>query len=244
LLHGSQRSIDEIDLSPIVNKFEEEYGEKFFESFLQFQTMAPTTGTERAAMFHGHGGDIESVQKERLLNYFRFLDREISGMLDEKQAPLLLACVDYLYPLYKDVTKYPLLVDNFIKGNPENMDARELHNKAWEILKPYFLEKRETAKALYNELKGTGKTSNDILEIVPASFHGRVSDIFVTLGVQLWGQYDPESEEVKLSESSLSGSDDLIDMAAARTFLSSGNVYAVEDDQMPDESTVAAVLRW
>jgi hypothetical protein len=244
LLHGSQRAIDEIDLSPIVNKFEEEYGEKFFESFLQFQTMAPTTGTERAAMFHGHGGDIESVQKERLLNYFRFLDREISGIIDEKQAPLLLACVDYLYPLYKDVTKYPLLVDNFIKGNPENMDARELHNKAWEILKPYFLEKRETAKALYNELKGTGKTSNDILEIVPASFHGRVSDIFVTLGVQLWGQYDPESEEVKLSESSLSGSDDLIDMAAARTFLSSGNVYAVEDDQMPDESTVAAVLRW
>lgn len=244
LLHGSQRAVDEIDLSPIVSKFEEEFGEKFFESFLQFQTMAPTTGSERAAMFHGHGGDIASVQKERLLNYFRFIDREIIGMLDEKQTPLLLACVDYLYPLYKEATKYPLLVDSFIKGNPDNMDARELHSKAWEIIKPFFLEKREAAKALYHELKGTGKTSNNILEIVPASFHGRVSDIFVTLGVQQWGCYDPESEEVRLSEGSLSGNDDLIDMAAARTFLSNGNVYAVEDGQMPDESPAAAVLRW
>jgi hypothetical protein len=244
LLHGSQRAVDEIDLSAIVSKFEEEFGEKFFEKFLQFQTMAPSSGSERAAMFHGHGGDIESVQKERLLNYFRFLDQEISGMLDEKQTPLLLACVDYLYPLYKEVTKHPLLVEGFIKGNPDNMDARELHAKAWEIIKPYFLENRKAAKALYHELKGTGKTSNNILEIVPASFHGRVSDIFVTLGVQQWGWYESESENVKLSESPLSGSDDLIDLAAARTFLSNGNVYAVAGDQMPDESPVAAVLRW
>jgi len=244
LLHGSQRAVDEMDLSTIISKFEDEFGEKFFESFLQFQTMAPTTGSERAAMFHGHGGDIEGAQKERLLNYFRFLDREIIGMLDEKQTPLLLACVDYLYPLYKEATKYPLLVDNFIKGNPDNIDARELHSKAWEIIKPYFLEKRETAKALYYELKGTGKTSNNILEIVPAAFHGRVSDIFVTLGIQQWGWYEPETEEVKLSEGPLSGSDDLIDIAAARAFLSNGNVYAVEESQMPDEAPAAAVLRW
>jgi hypothetical protein len=244
LLHGSQIAVDEVDLSSIVKKFEDEFGEKFFESFLQFHTMAPTTGSERAAIFHGHGGDIESVEKERLLNYFRFLDRELIGMLDEKQTPLLLACVDYLYPLYKEATKYPLLIDSFIKGNPDNMDARDLHGKAWEIIKPYFLEKREAAKALYHELKGTGKTSNNILEIVPASYHGRVSDIFVTLGVQQWGWYEPESEEVRLGDGPLPGSDDLIDLAAARTFLNNGNVYAVEADQMPDESPAAAVLRW
>lgn len=82
---------------------------------------------------------------------------------------------------------YPLFIDSFIKGNPDNVDARELHAKAWEIIKPYFLEKREAAKALYHELKGTGNTSNNILEIVPVSFHGRGSDIFVTLGLQQRG---------------------------------------------------------
>ncbi len=244
LLRGTSLMIEEIDISDVIQKFEEKFATELPEQFLQFHTRAPATGDVRSAIYHGHGGEIDSYQKEKLLKYFRFIDRELQEKFDQPAAPIVLACVDNLFSTYREASKYPLLFEKGIKGNPEHMSAQELHQKAWEIVRPYFEQKQEEAKALYRELSGTGKTSNDLTDIVPASFHGRISDIFVTPGVQQWGNYDPETEMVQLSEAPLTGNEDLIDLAAVETFMHNGNVYAINSEQMPDQSPVCAVYRW
>lgn len=245
LLRGTLGSVEELDLSNMVEKFEKEFGEELPEQQLQFHTGAPVAGNQRSAVFFGHGGEIDSIQRERLLKYFRFIDRELNEMLSDKSAPLILACVDYLLPLYRDVSKYPLLFEKGIKGNPENTRKGELHGRAIDIVKPYFQQKQEEAKSRYREMAGTGKTSNDISEIVPASFHGRVSDLFVTVGTQLWGKYTPGSEKVEISEETVDvESEDLIDLSAAETFLNNGNIYVFNKEQMPDTGVVAALYRW
>ncbi len=244
LLRGTSMQVEEIDLSDIIKKFEDKFATELPEQFLQFHTMAPATGDVRAAIYFGHGGEIDSIQKEKLLKYFRFIDRELQDKLDQTIAPIVLACVDHISSSYREASKYPLLFEKGIRGNPENMSVQELHEKAWEIVRPYFQQKQEGAKARYLELAGTGKTANDIVDIVPASVHGRISELFVTVGVQQWGFYDPETEAVRFNDSPLAGSEDLIDLAAAETFLNSGNVYAVQEGQMPDESPVCAVYRW
>ncbi len=244
LLRGTSSIVEEIDLSNLNEKLAAEFGDELFEPTLQFHTGAPDSSGTRSAIFHGHGGAIDNFLRERLLNYFRLIDREIQSLLDDKRLPLLLASVDYLIPLYREVSKYPLMLEESIKGNPENIIAQDLHQKAWDMIKPYFQKKQEEVKIRYHELKGTGKTSNNILEILPAAYHGRVSDLFVTPGIQQWGFYDSENEEVKLNDEPLSGSEDLIDLAATKTFLNNGNVYAVETEQMPDQSPVAAIFRW
>ncbi len=245
LLRGTWGSVEELDLSNLVEKFEDKFGDELPENQLQFHTRAPASGDVRTAVFYGHGGEIDNIQKERLLKYFRFIDRELYEMLDDKNSPLLLACVDYLFPLYRDISKYPLLFEAGIKGNPENISARELHSKALELVKPYFQEKQEEAKAQYRELAGTGKTSNSVAEIVPASFHGRVNDLFVTAGIQQWGSYNPVNEEVKLlEESAAAGSEDLADLAVTETFRNNGNIYVLKKEQMPDTSSLSAVFRW
>ncbi len=244
LLRGTSMQVEEIDLSDIIKKFEDKFATELPEQFLQFHTRAPATGDVRAAIYFGHGGEIDSIQKEKLLKYFRFIDRELQDKLDQTIAPIVLACVDHISSSYREASKYPLLFEKGIRGNPENMSVQELHEKAWEIVRPYFQQKQEGAKARYLELAGTGKTANDIVDIVPASVHGRISELFVTVGVQQWGFYDPETEAVRFNDSPLAGSEDLIDLAAAETFLNSGNVYAVQEGQMPDESPVCAVYRW
>ncbi len=244
LLRGTSVQVEEIDLSAIIKRFEEKFASELPEQYLQFHTRAPVTGDARSAIYFGHGGEIDSIQKEKLLKYFRFIDRELREKLNEKSAPIVLACVDSLFSAYREASNYPLLFEKGISGNPEHMSARDLHQKAWEIVRPYFEQKQEEAKARYRELAGTGKTSNDLADLVPASFHGRISDLFVTVGVQQWGSYDPESETVKLSEGPLTGYEDLFDLAAAETFLHNGNVYAVKGEQMPDNSPACAVYRW
>lgn len=244
LMRGTRSIIEEIDLSSIIEKLEADLGDELFEPTLQFHTGAPDASGTRSAIFHGHGGAIDGFLRERLLNYFRLIDREIQGLIDDKGSPLILACVDFLIPLYKETSKYPVLFEESIKGNPENINAQDLHQKALDLIMPYFQKNQEVAKARYHELKGTGKTSNDILEILPAAYHGRISDIFVTPGIQQWGSYDPETEEVSLSEGPDSGDEDLIDLAAAKSYSNSGNVYAVEPGQMPDQSPAVAIFRW
>ncbi len=244
LLRGTQSTIEEMDLSSLVEKFEVEFVDEIPDQFLQFHTGAPDAGGVRTAVYFGHGGEIDSIMRERLLKFFRFIDREIQGLLDDHNSPLILACVDYLTPLYKTSSKYPLLFEESIKGNPENISARDLHNEAWKIAKPYFQQKEQSAKNRYHELKGTGKTSNDILEILPAAYHGRISDLFVTPGIQQWGYFDPESEKITLNEEPQYDSEDLIDMAAAKTFTTSGSVYAIDSEQMPDKTPAAAIFRW
>ncbi len=244
LLRCTKSTVEEVDLSDIIDKYKAEVGDELIEKHLQFHTGTPGLEGDRGAVYHGHGGEIDSIEREKLLNYFRFIDREIQSILIETKAPLVLACVDYLAPLYRDVSKYSPLHEEIIKGNPEYVTDNELQQKAWTIISPYFKEKQEEAKALYYEYKGTGKTSNNIVEILPAAHHGRISELFVAPGVQQWGNYDQAAEKVSLSEEPHNESEDLIDLATTKTFLSNGNIYALEVDQMPDSSPVAAVFRW
>ncbi|MDW7730316.1 MAG: hypothetical protein SCJ94_09985 [Bacillota bacterium] len=244
LLRCTQSYVEEVDLREIIEKYKAEIGEELIEKHLQFHTGTPGIEGDRGAVYHGHGGEIDSIEREKLLNYFRFIDREIQSMLVETSAPLILACVDYLAPLYREVSKYSLLHKEIIKGNPEYESEKELQQKAWAIVRPFFREKEEEAKALYHEFKGTGKTSNNIVEILPAAYHGRVSELFVVPGIQQWGDYDQETERLSLSEEPQSGNEDLIDLAATKTFLTNGNVHVVELNQMPDSNPVAAVFRW
>ncbi|MFO7953002.1 MAG: hypothetical protein R6U91_09410 [Bacillota bacterium] len=244
LLRCTQVLAEEIDTSDLIRKFEDKFSSELPEEYLQFHARAPASGTMRTAIHFGHGGEIDSALREKLLKYFRFIDSELQEMLDEKEIPMILACVDHIFSLYREASKYPMLFEEKISGNPENMSKEELHRKGLEIVQPYFQHEQENAKARYRELQGTGRTSNQIEEIVPASFHGRISDIFVAVGVQQWGNYDPENNEIKLSEGPLTGNEDLIDLAAAETFLNNGKVFALEKEQMPDNPPAAAVFRW
>ncbi len=244
LLRGTSARVEEIDLSEIIKKFEDKFAGELPEQHLQFHTRAPAAGDVRSAIYFGHGGEIDSIQKERLLKYFRFIDRELQEKLNQTSAPLVLACVEHLVSVYREISKFPLLFEKTIKGNPEQVSAQDLHGQAWEIVKSYFDQKQLEAKARYRELAGTGKTANTVMDIVPAAFHGRISDLFVVPGFQQWGSYDPESETVIISEGPLTGNEDLIDLAAAETFLNSGNVYVVNNEQMPDQGSTCAVYRW
>lgn len=244
LLQGTRSVVEEMDLSPIIEKFELEFGAELPEQYLQFHTATPRRGDVRPAIYFGHGGEIDSALKERLLKYFRFIDKEVRGMLYEERAPLLLACVDYLFPLYREANKYPLLLEERITGNPEKISADELHHKAWEIVQPYFQQKQAGAIARYHEQVGTGKTSNAVEEILSASFHGRVDTLFVAVGIQQWGSYDPEANTLTLHDQFQAGYEDLLDLAAAQTFLNNGTVYAVTPENMPDSEPLAALFRY
>jgi hypothetical protein len=194
-------------------------------------------------MFHGHGAAAD-VAKDRILRYFHRVDNGLREMLRDEQAPLVLAGVEFLFPLYKEANTYPYLMDEGIPGNPEVLKPEDLHVSAWAIVQPYFMKGQQEAVAQYRQLAGTGRTSTDVQEIVPAAYHGRVAELFVAVGVQQWGSFDPEAHAVHVHQAAEPGNEDLLDLAAVHTIVNGGAVYAVHPAEMPEGAPLAAVFRY
>jgi hypothetical protein len=68
--------------------------------------------------------------------------------------------------------------------------------------------------------------------------------LFVAVGVQQWGIFNPGSNIVDLHSEAELGDEDLLDAAAVHTVLNGGTVYAVEPNQVPDGVQIAAIFRF
>jgi hypothetical protein len=248
LLQGTRYSVSEVDLEGVPTSLAEALRYNDPEKRFQFHTSTLTPGGKggRPAIFHGHGVASADDPKEYILRYFHRVDEGLRDLLRDEQAPLVLAGVDYLLPIYREANTHPHLVDEGIEGNPEELRAEELHEQAWAIVQPLFLAAQKDAAAEYKQLAGTGseQASGDPKEIIPAAYHGRVETLFVAIGLQQWGTFDPAANVVQLHREVKAGDEDLLDFAAVHTLLNGGTAFAVEPDKVPDEALLAAVFRY
>jgi hypothetical protein len=242
VLEGTKYTVDEVDLGDMPRSMEEALQYDQFEKQLQFHTGTSTGSGQRSAMFHGH--DVREEEKGRILKWFRTIDEELSALFSDSRSPIVLAGVEYLFPIYKEAASLPHLVVEGIGGNPEELKPEELHGLAWPIVEPIFSQAHEKAAARYRQLAGTGYTTTDVKEAVLAAFHGKVDVLFVAVGVQVWGYFDPDSNAVYVDGDLKPGDQDLLDAAAVHTILNGGIVYAVGPEDVPDNERVAAVFRY
>jgi hypothetical protein len=247
LLQGTRYSVSEVDPEGVPVSLAEALRYDDPEKRLQFHTSTRTPGGkgERPAVFHGHGTGSNDA-KANILRYFQRVDEGLQALLRDEQVPLVLAGVDYLLPIYKEANTYPCLVDGAVEGNPEELRTDELHKCAWAIVHPLLLAAQKEAAAQYRQLAGAGseQASNNLKKVVPAAYYGRVETLFVAVGLQQWGSFDPDTNVMQLHEEAEHGGEDLLDFAAVQTLLNGGTVYAVEPEKMPDEAALAAVFRY
>lgn len=243
VLEGERHRVSELDLKKVPVSLAEALQPDFTKAQLQFHTGTSGGQGGRAAIFHGHGVGEED-NKTSILRYFQLVDKGLRELLREGKTPLLLAGVEYLFSIYREANTYPYLVEKGIPGNPEALRAGDLHKEAWKIIGPYFQMEKEEAAAQFKQAAGTGKASNDFQDIIPAAYDGRVASLFVSLGRQQWGRFDPGRRTLDLRPQPMPGDEDLLDFAAIHTFLSGGSVYAVSPEKMPGSGLLAAVFRY
>ncbi|MBN2355925.1 hypothetical protein JXO59_07415 [candidate division KSB1 bacterium] len=247
LLECTRFSISKIDLEDVPTSLAQALRFDEPEKQLQYHTgtSAPRVGRGRPAIFHGHGAGSDEA-KSNILRYFQEIDKGLQQLLREEKAPLVLAGVSYLLPIYRESNKYPHLVKKGIEGNPDDRSDEWLHQRAWEIIHPLFMKAQKQAAMQYHRLARASSdlSCNDLDKIVPAARDGRIETLFVSLGVQRWGIFDPRSRTVQLHDKEKAGNEDLLDFAAVHTILTGGTVYALEPENMPDDAVIAAIFRY
>ena len=102
------------------------------------------------------------------------------------------------------------------------------------------------AVADYLQLAGQAseRVADALEKIVPAAYHGRIETLFIAAGVQQWGVFNTDTNEIEFHDQNESGDESLLDLAAIQSYLKGGTVYAVEPDKVPGGTTAAAVLRY
>jgi hypothetical protein len=241
LLRADRQNLEEVPLKGVPPSLDEALKYDAPERQLQFHTRTPPAMGRRSAMFHGHGGGVDE-SKEDLRRFCQMVERGVKKILRGEKAPLVIAGVESLLALYREVNSYRNLLEPSVPGNPKQSTDSRMHRQASKIVQPFFRKAREEAAARYRQQMGTGLASKDIREVIPAAVHGQVEALFVPVGVQLWGTFDPRSNSLRLKKEN-HGSGDLLDFAAVHTFLNGGTVYAVEPPDLPDEP-LAAVFRY
>lgn len=248
LLQGTRYSVGQVELENVPQSLANALRWDDPERHLQFRSGTGTVerGGRRSAVFHGHGGVGSDDAKENILRYFHQVDEGMADMLQDGRAPLVLAGVNYLLPLYREANSYPHVLDEGIAGNPEELSQEELRKQAWAIVEPYFQRGQKEAAARYRELASTGSelASSELREIVPASYNGQVAVLFIAIDRYQWGTFDPDTSEIQLHEEPKPGDEDLLDLAALRTLLHGGTVYAIPLREIPGGTAVAALFRY
>jgi hypothetical protein len=203
------------------------------------------SGPHRAGTFHGQGSPDRDQHQKDILQFFLAVDGALQDVLRNQQATLILASVEYLRAIYQEANTYHhLLPEGIDTENPQVVTPEELHQRALPLVEPLFSQSEQAAIDHYQEMTSTGKTSTDPKEAIPAAYYGRIEQLFVPVGVQRWGNFDPQTNELQIHPDAEPGDEDLLNAAAIQTLLNGGEVYAVEPDRVPDEAPLAAVFRY
>ena len=200
-------------------------------------------GASNGGFCHGYGSGGDRSKKEMSV-FFQRVDRVVTQVLrDQKQAPLVLACVGYLAAIYQATTNYQQLAQGKVPGSPDRWSLDELHSHSWRLVEPRFRQTQQVALDALRHLRGTCRASHDVGQIVLAADQGRVGLLFVKRDAEQWGRVDRESAAVYMAGSEEPSGEELLDYAAARTCTSGGEVYVL--DSIPStDSPLAATFRY
>jgi len=245
LFEGTRYSVGQIGL-PEKTPASMEAALRLEDKQKQLQVHKGTSRNEAGhGMFHGQGPG-EEENKVLIEQYLNLVDTGLKEIFREQQAPLVLAGVDYLLPIYHKVSEYANIMKAGITGGPEHLRPEELQEQAWPIVEAYFRQETEKAVEQYQQRAGTEQATDNVEGIVAAAFNGRVDKLVLSVEAQVWGSFNPDTGKVIRGSNGQDKQNNLalLDFAAMKTLQNGGTVYTLPQDEMPTDSPVAAVFRY
>lgn len=233
---GTRYTIAEVKINDLVPlNIEMAIGEAVYEPTLQSHSAYPN----QSAIFHGQGGG-KDYHEINLRNFLSKVDNGLMEMLHDESAPLILASVDELAASYRQISNYPFVFEETIKGNPENVSSLLLHEKAWKFLEEKFQQPFQQHYLNFQDNIHQKNSSTDPHVIFKRALEGRVEHIFTRNDSNLWGNYKQDSHRVDIHSSRENDSSCLLNLATIYTLNQGGIAYNIPPQNMPMKDAKAA----
>jgi hypothetical protein len=201
-------------------------------------------GSNGGSVFHGQGGG-KDVENARLEEYMRAIDSGLMEMLHDEKVPMIIAAVDFLVPMYRNISNYKYISDKQISGNPESMSPTDLHHAALEELSEHFASTKRDALESFNAFLAEDKADMTVANIIPAAINQRVDTLFVDATQKYYGTVNAATQTINIANEMTADNQELLNTAAKYTYLNGGDVYILNKEEMPNITTpLCAVYRY
>jgi hypothetical protein len=201
----------------------------------------PSVGSMKGVMF-GTNTDRER-RDEYLTHFFREIDKGLRKALAGQNIPLLLAGVESEIVLYRKVNTYPHSLEPAVHGSPDGLSPNDLLLRAVEAVRQTFSAPLRKVLQSFKDFRDTSRVSTSISEILKLAPQGRVAHLLIREDADYGGERDGLALTVG-NGPILAKAEDLLNLAALLTVSHRGHVFALKAPDMPEETDVAAVLRF
>jgi hypothetical protein len=189
-----------------------------------------------AATFHGHGVPEED-EGAMLSRFLRKVDEGVRELVGGE--PLVLAGVPELTSLYREISEHGSIVEETVRGNPDDSTPEEIHERAWSLAEPALRARADEDRKRFEESPDLAMT--DLQAIFTAALAGRIEAVWVDLDSHVWGTVS-KAGEIDVADDAAAGRRDLTDAAAIEAWCRSGRVHVAED--VPGNGPIAALARY
>lgn len=132
-LKGDCYYIEPLQLPGLPVNMEQELNIDEYPNEVQTHSVAAASRGKGSEAFHGQYNDTQ-VDKDMLTKFFRRIDHKLRVVLKDTTLPLVIAGVDYLLPLYRQVSTYPHLLVDEIQGSQEHTTLEAVRERASELV--------------------------------------------------------------------------------------------------------------
>jgi hypothetical protein len=243
LYMGSMSGLMQIELQSLPKELRDAMGELKARAFLAGENDADNLPAPPGQDRHRREGNA----KREIAKYFRAINRALWPILREERAPLILAGVGYLHPLFREACRYSCLLDRGIEGNIASMSREQLHEAAWTLVSNCESDLETAALDHYVQALKTGRAGNRLPEIAVAAAQGRIRVLLHETGRMIWGTLDPATGAVSVharQEQRDTEDADIIDEVCEMTILKGGDVYEIAAHPLLEGSPLGAIYRY
>jgi len=243
LFEGSMSGLGQIELQSLPKELRDAMGE--------FKARAILAGEDEADKVPAPPGQDrrrrEGEDKIEIAKYFRAIDRALWPILRDEQAPLVLAGVGYLHPLFREACRYPYLLDRGIEGNIAGMSPERLREEAWALVSAHASDRETAVLQQYVQALKSGRAGNRLPDIAVAAAQGRIQVLLHEAGKMIWGTLDRGTGAVSVHERQEQRDTedaDIIDEVCEMTILKGGDVYEISAHPVLEGSPLGAIYRY
>lgn len=199
----------------------------------------------RTGWFNGRGGARDPMDNDRL-KFFHLIDSILHDKLD-RSLPLILSGIEAETVEFKNLSKYPGILDSSIEGNHTDTRPDELFAKAWPIvMKELVQPEHKAAREEYERLQGANpeRVASDKKAITSAVEQGRVDKLLAMMSSVTTDTVQDKVESVFRITFPEPESSRTVNHLACQVWQMSGKVFSLLPNEMPNGAPMVARLRY
>lgn len=186
------------------------------------------------------GATGQRIEQQR---YSRLVQDAVLRQIGGSTLPMILAASRDLEPAYRVVNTYSGLLELGIDAHPESLTTDDLEARARAILDEHYAQELADWRERFGTQRSNGLATSQLNEVARAATSSAVEELLFDMDSTLEGSVDEVGVVHSVAEPGPT-SYGVVDEIAVRVLRSGGTVKAVRSGDLPDDTPVAAMLRY